>query len=502
MDYLARCCHMLQQGLFVADVAYYYGDKAPNFWPLYHNVPEKPLLDGLGAGYDYDVVNSDVIINRMSVKDGRVILPDGMSYRVLVLPDQRDMPLEVLYKLEQLVAKGATLIGPRPSEVPGLKNHAKQTRKLRALAKKMWGACDGSGVTMNRYCKGIVISGLTPREWLAQESIATDFSCFNLEHAESLDYIHRQTDDTEIYFVRNKTLQSLSADCLFRVAGGTPQLWNPANGSMTPLYIHKAVDDGTRVRLDLPPWGSAFVVFGKAKGVARMDAVHRTGKSNDASLPAERILALDKKTTTIQCWQNGQYTLEDSSGQSKAIKVDTLPDPVTLAGPWRVAFDPEWGAPAELTLPKLISWTEHEDEGVKYYSGAGFYTKTLDVPADWLAAGRKVYLDLGEVRDLAEVYVNGKSVGVLWKAPFRADITLQVQPGVNQLKIEVMNLWINRLVGDQKLLEEKRLTRTNVDVFDGFRAPPGTTWPVEPAGLLGPVRLLPSVDVTAERSGK
>ena len=166
----------------------------------------------------------------------------------------------------------------------------------------------------------------------------------------------------------------------------------------------------------------------------------------------------------------------------------------------QVAFDPKWGAPAEIKLPKLISWTDHENEGVKYYSGAGFYTKTLNVPADWLASGRRVHLDLGDVRELAEVFVNGKSAGVLWKPPFRADITSLVKPGANELKIEVMNMWINRLAGDQNLPAEKRFTRTNI-TFDGYRGKPGT-WQVQPAGLLGPVRLLAALDVMIDVDGR
>jgi hypothetical protein len=134
MDYLARCCFMLQQGLYAADVAYYYGDQAPNFWPLYHNVPDKPMIEGLGIGYEYDVVNSDVILNRMSVEDGMIVLPDGMSYRVLVLPDRKDMPLEILEKFEELVLSGATIIGPRPDEVPGLNSFEGKTARLRELA--------------------------------------------------------------------------------------------------------------------------------------------------------------------------------------------------------------------------------------------------------------------------------------------------------------------------------------------------------------------------------
>lgn len=469
MDYLARCCHMLQQGLFVADVAYYYGDQAPNFWPLFHNVPEKPLLDGLGAGYDYDVVNSDVILNRMSVKDGRIVLPDGMSYRVLVLPGQTHMQLEVLVKLGELVSRGATIIGPRPLDVPGLQDHELRTEKLRALASNMWGECDGITVKQNRYGRGKVVWGLTPQQWLVQESIGPDFSCQSEEHATNLDYIHRQTEDTDIYFVRNKSLSPVNADYLFRVKDSAPQLWDPTDGSMKPTYAYKKVAGGISVQLDLPPGGSVFVVFAE---IATSGSVDRAG---------------------IQYFRNGQYTLTASNGKRKQVKVDTLPAPLTLAGEWKVEFDPKWGAPAEIKLSKLISWTDHDNKGVHYYSGAAFYTKTLDVPADWLATGRRVHLDLGDVRELAEVLVNGKSAGVLWKPPFRADITSLVKPGANALKIEVMNMWINRLVGDQDLPAEKRFTRTNMS-FDGYWYRP-EAWRVQPAGLLGPVRLFPSVIV-------
>ena len=160
MDYLARCSYMLQQGLYVADVAYYYGDQAPNFWPYYHNVPEKPTIDGLGSGYEYDVVNTDIILNRMAVKDGRIVLPDGMSYRVLILPDKKDIPLEVLRKLEKMVSDGATLIGAKPSEVPGLHDFENETRNLRELADKMWGDCNGTTVKVNKYGKGTDYMGI------------------------------------------------------------------------------------------------------------------------------------------------------------------------------------------------------------------------------------------------------------------------------------------------------------------------------------------------------
>ncbi|MCF7975918.1 MAG: hypothetical protein K9N55_19030 [Phycisphaerae bacterium] len=475
MDYLARCCHMLQQGLFVADVAYYYGDRAPNFWPPSAMVPDKPMLEGLDAGYDYDVVNTDVILNRMSVTHGRLVLPDGMSYRVLVLPDQQDMPLEVLQKLDKLVSKGATILGPKPVTVPGLKDYPSRNARLRALADRMWGPCNGTTVKQNRYGRGTVVWGLTPSQWLAGESIEPDFAC-TAESAD-LDYIHRQTQDLDLYFVRNKALSKVKADGLFRVQGRTPQLWDPTDGMIRPAFSYGEEGSRTRVTLDLAPGASIFVIFGSDASSNRPDS------------------------SVFECFENGLHALTDSHGNTKQIEVDTLPGPKILEGQWTVDFDPRWGAPARIRLPKLISWPDHDHQGVKYYSGAAFYTKTLDVPGDWLADGRRIHLDLGDVRDVAEVFVNGKSAGVLWKAPFRADVTSLVQPGANQLKIEVMNQWINRLIGDESLAADKRFTRTNIRSFDSSRAKPGTVTFIQPAGLLGPVHLVPSVQVVLGHDG-
>jgi hypothetical protein len=496
MDYLGRCCHMLQQGLYVADVAYYYGDQAPNFWPYYHNVPEKPEIEGLGAGYEYDVVNTDVILNRMSVKNGRIILPDGMSYRVLVLPDQRQIPLEVLQKLAELVSGGATIIGPRPTDVPGLQDYESRGTKLRELADNLWGECNGTTVKSNNYGKGSVVCGLTPQEWLAGESVGPDFSIRIAEYTGSLDFIHRQTAHSDIYFVRNKTKTRVSAECLFRVNNLTPQIWDPADGTMREQFVYNTVDGGTSLPLDLPPGGSVFVVFGKSPASGSFASLIRKGDKEGIGLPVEQVVAVRDQTAILQCWQNGQYSLTGSNGQNEEIEIHDLPAPLQLDGEWKVEFEPEWGAPAEIKLPELISWTDHGDDGVKYYSGTGSYHKTLNVPADWLGSGRRVHLDLGDVHEIAEIYVNGQSAGVIWKPPFRADITSFIEPGSNVLRIEVMNLWINRLSGDMNLPPEERYTRTNISTDGGgWRLVPRESWHVLPAGLLGPVRLMPSVHV-------
>jgi hypothetical protein len=494
MDYLGRCCHMLQQGNYVADVAYYYGDQAPNFWPMYHSVPEKPGLEGLGSGYEYDVVNSDVILNRMSVQDGRITLPDGMSYQILLLPEKNDIPLEVLHKLEKLVSAGATIIGPRPYDVPGFSDYASKTKALRELAGKMWGDCNGSTIKVNSHGKGKVVWGYTPQQWLELESVGPDFICLDLEQTSGFDFIHRQTAHADIYFVRNKTTKPVSAKCFFRVDNRRPHFWDPTDGTIKEQFVYKPEDGGTTLPVQLPPGGSVFVVF-EDVGSVSFTSLIKKDEERIPNLPKEQVVAVTGNRATIQCWQNGTYLLTGREGQEEVVRVADLPAPRLLEGDWIVEFDPDWGAPSEVRLPALISWTDHADEGVKYYSGTGSYYKTFDVPDEWLGSERHVHLDLGDVHELAEIFVNGESAGVLWKPPFRADITRLLKPGNNELRIEVMNLWINRLSGDIKLPENRRFTSSNIQSDGSTYYSPAEPWHEKTSGLLGPVRLLCSLQV-------
>jgi len=440
MDYLARCNFMLRQGLFVADVCYYYGDQAPNFFPLFHDVPQKPRLYGLGNEYDYDVINTDVILHRLSVKDGRLVLPDGMSYALMLLPDQQDMPLEVLQRIEQLVNEGATIIGRKPSAVPGLWNRDEDQTALTDIAQKMWGSTDDKGVINNKYGKGKVISGLTAGEVLQQNGVPGDFS---FSGDQEIDFIHRTTDMGEIYFLRNSGEEPVKSNCTFRVTDRFPELWDATTGSMARIENFKSNNLTTTVGLELAAHGSAFVVFNK------------------------------KHRKDLQVMAIGD--IQETSHE--------------ITGPWNVNFPAGWGAPSSATFNTLISWTESADEGIKYFSGTAIYTHSFAL--DKSAVGKPVILDLGEMRDVAEVFINGKSSGILWRKPFTTDITALVKEGENDLKIEVVNMWINRITGDMQLDPKDRFCRTNKtymtrEVWPGGDEP----FRIQTAGLLGPVRLI------------
>lgn len=447
MDYLTRCSYMLQEGRFVADVCYFYGDQAPNFFPLFHDVPEKPGITGLSKGYDFDVVNSDVILNRMSVEKGRIVLPDGMSYSFLILPDQTHMPLAVLKKLEMMVKAGATIIGKKPINVPGLNKNAQDTQELSSIADLMWKNPDGGEKKINAYGKGRVVSGLTATEFLQLDNIEKDFSSTG---SNDLDYIHRQFANGDAYFVRNGSEVNYSGDCTFRQSGKFPELWDPSSGVQLKVKNFTEENGVITVQLNLPPAASVFVVF------------------------------TDKERKELQTYVPSETLKEEK-----------------LSGPWKVTFPEGWGAPSEITLDKLISWTDSDIDGVKYFSGTATYNKTVNINAELLDEGRRVSIDLGDVRDVAEVYLNGQSAGILWKKPYSLDITDLIRPGENQLKIEIVNMWVNRLTGDMLSDPEDRYCRTNHPYVkkDNWAGGGDETYRIQASGLLGPVQFLFHKDI-------
>jgi hypothetical protein len=433
--YMARCQWLLSRGLFAADVLYYNGDGAPNL------VEPKHLDPSLGAGYDYDVCNSEVLLSRLSVKDGRIVLPDGMNYRILVLPDRRSMPVEMLQKVKELVEAGATVAGPRPVQAPGLKDYPQCDEQVRKLAGELWGECDGKTVKQRQVGAGRIIWGQPLREVLAEKNVPPDFEFAGKDDKSFLDFIHRCDGEAEIYFVANRLDRDEAVRCTFRVGGRQPELWDPVSGTMHEAAAFTQSDGRTTVPLDFAPYGSIFVVFRKP-------------------IPQDR-----------------QGT---SPGNSPRLS-----ESVELGGAWTVKFAPERGGPESIRFEELYDWSKAELDGIKYYSGTAVYESgKFALPASLIHnPPTPVYLDLGEVKNVASVRLNGKDLGVLWTRPYRVEITSAVQPADNRLEITVTNLWPNRLIGDSALPPEKRFTRTHVTKFT-------KDTPLLPSGLLGPVQVM------------
>jgi len=420
-SYINRCQFLLQRGLFVADACYYYGDHVPNFAQLRKSDPAR-----LGAGYDYDVVTAEVILERMKVRKGRLVLPDGMSYRLLVLPDRTEISPPVLRKLKDFAAAGATILGPRPERASALADFPAGDAEVRRLADELWG-------------KGRVCTNQTAREVLLNQGVKPDFEweCSG-DAIPEINYLHRADARTEIYCVANRSSNAVALNCTFRVTDKAPELWDAVSGEHRFATAYTRNDGRTTLPIELGPCGSLFVVF----------------REPAANHPART--------------------------KSNGAEFRTLAE---LSGPWTVSFDPKWGGPESAQFESLVSWTSRSEPGIKYYSGTAAYRKEFEIPR--LAASQSLWLDLGEVRELAEVKVNGRSCGIVWLPPFRVDITQALRPGKNQLEVEVVNYWPNRIIGDQFLSNSERFTRTNIRRLTRDTA-------LMPSGLLGPVRLLES----------
>jgi len=475
--YVSRCQFLLAQGLFVADVLYYNGDQIPNF------VQMKKVDPSLGFGYDYDVANPEVVLTRLSVKDGRLVLPDGMTYRLLVLPQREAISLEVLQKVATLVAEGATVVGPRPVRSTGLREYLANDRAVQALAAKVWGPCDGVKVREHRYGKGRVVCGGSLRGVLDSEGIPPDFAYTGASRGAQVDFLHRRTEDADIYFIANQTAQweRIAAD--FRVSGKRPELWDPNSGTMQAQQVYQPAGQVTRMPLTLPPYGSVFVVFAE-----KSDPDPVVSVSPDADLrPGASAGDLE-----LLAWYPGRYEVRWASGRSAVSEVAAVPAPVPLSGPWTVRFPKAWGAPESVVFPRLISWDTSPDAGIRYFSGTAVYQGSFHLGAELLGGHCRLVLDLGRIRNVAEVRLNGKDLGIVWKDPWQVDIDGAVKPGDNALEISVTNLWPNRLIGDSHLPADKRFTLTNITKFTKDS-------PLLESGLLGPVRILVAAVKPVER---
>ncbi|MBN1418995.1 MAG: hypothetical protein JXP34_09480 [Planctomycetes bacterium] len=476
VDYLARCQVLLRAGDFVADVCAYTGDRPYLHWGRGERWGADPSLI-LGPGYAYDLIDSEVLLERLAVKDGHLALPGGMRYRALAidLEDETADP-PVLRKVIALARAGATVVlgRRRPTRAPGLRDAPACDGEVRRLAAELWGSPEDDP-RRRAMDRGEVFCGTAIDDVLREKGIARDVEA-------PWTYIHRRAGGLDIYFLSG----SGEADCVFRAGGREPELWDPSTGRIRDAVRYRVRDDGrTVVPLRLPEGGSIFVVFGRP-------ARDRHALSLSGPPEGLEIAGRTGEGVRLRLWKGGRYTLASSAGREASIEIVDPPDPSILSGPWEVRFAPGWSAPESIVFERLIPWNEHADEGIRYFSGTATYRCAFDLDGE--RANRLVRLALGRVRHIAEVRVNGRPAGIVWTAPWTADLTGLVRAGRNELEIDVTNLWVNRLIGDAGLPEEKRRTKTNVRLhpdiggranFKGY--PPGA--PLDPSGLLGPVRL-------------
>jgi hypothetical protein len=506
IGYLDRNMYMLQQGLYVADVLYYYGDDVPNFVFLKEDLPE------LNFGYDWDKCSKEVILNRASVKDGKIVLPDGMSYRVMMLAPEKAIDLNVLRKLEQLVKDGMTLIGPRPAETTGLTGFPKGDQELKAIANKLWGQMDGKSVTENNYGKGRVVWGQDVNRVLEGMGVQPDLQFKGTHPKTALDYIHRTTNDQEIYFVSNRFSQMAYNDfeyrylttlpdrweqveCSFRITGKVPELWDPITGEIKEIVAYREENGRTIIPLLFGPEGSKYIVFRTGNQKTHITEIRKDGQSifPEFSLATKDYPRIDFQrngdSVTAEINEAGIYSLVWSDGRKEELKVEKAGQQIELTGSWDINFYDDHASGARVN--ELKSWTNFELPQIKCYSGKALYKKAFELSPEDLKDNR-IIIDLGNVKEMASVKINGQQLQVIWNAPFRFDLTPYLKAGTNELKVEVVNMWVNRLIGDGKLPESERTTRTNINKFD---APDADKY-LRVSGLIGPVKILKIKEVS------
>jgi len=490
--YVARSQAMLQEGRGVADVLYLIGEGAPHvFLPPASAVDGNEYLDGYKSfdfdaetdqiiasksknakefmpdrkGYNFDGCSPRILINRASVLDGKVVFEGGASYEILVLPQINSMTPELLAKIESLVEEGATVIGHPAQQSPGLANYPACDDEVKALSEKMWGGFEiPSEKTEITYGEGKILWGgdyslpdgdelypnyQTTAGYLSSIGVHPDFAADG-----TVRYIHKKMAGTDLYFVSNRTNEKTEVNCEFRAGRGVPELWNPMNGEIRALPEYSVKEGVLSIPLQFEKYESYAIVFSDTKQAP-------AGEGEKNFYPKKTVSGID--------------------------------------GSWDVAFDPSWGGPEKVTFVQLDDWINRPEEGIKYYSGKATYTKSFD--CEQAGIGEKLFLDLGKVNVMARVTLNGKELGIVWTTPMQVEITDVVKEKDNELEIEVVNLWGNRLIGDEayeddgvkygvwpewvlneKARPSKRFTFTSYKHYTKDS-------PLQSSGLLGPVTI-------------
>ncbi|WAJ71735.1 glycosyl hydrolase [Catenovulum adriaticum] len=462
--YLARGSYLLQQGVPDADFLVHLGDVAPVRGGSNVKIP---------AGFGYDFTNTDVLLNRLSVKDGWLVLPEGTRYKALYLTRTDYLHHKTLKRIQSLVANGATVIGNKPGEVIGYSEWANESQ-FKQIADTLWN--DGSP-TLRSYKKGRVSSfdlaesierlgyqptlkiNNQPVEVFAKRRIAgNDLYFFHSEKPEfrqvTVDIIVEESDDKAGY--QGKVI---------------PEIWNNTDGTIEPINSYRR--DGNKITFDLAlePYASRFI-----------------------------LIRRDNKTP-IYKGEHSQLVKDIYLNSTKGSKINEL------TGDWHVQFDPNWGGPESVTFDHLQDWSKHSNRGIKHYSGTAKYQNTFTVAAQDISNNKPLYLDLGEVQQIAEVSVNGKKLATLWKPPFAVDISSAVKTGKNNLEVAITNTWVNRLIGDEALPDTSgyKMTGDTVPWLNANEKPPKSerftftgynffakdkNKVLQTSGLIGPVRLI------------
>jgi hypothetical protein len=469
--YLSRCQFILSQGTAVADILYLTPEGAPQVF-----LPPRSALDGTDVlpdkkGYSFDGCSPKYLIANASVVKSRITFPGGASYRIMVLPDIITMTPELLAKIDQLMKAGAFIVGYPPQRSPSLTNYPESDKSIKAVAENIWGPKnDYNENVWKSYSNGTIYSAkrnsnkeefeLYP-DYSVIESILNSIK-INEDFISSgnIRYNHRRMVDRDIYFISNRTNKTIDDSCVFRSGTVNAELWDPVTGEIRPLRTSLPDSKGTRLKVRMAPFQSYFIVFFNNPG-----------------------------------GENFRFADTTDFPEKKEVMV--------LKGPWKTEFSKSWGGPGEVVFDTLCDWTARPEDGIRYFSGTVPYSINFSLPPNVdLKGENSFYLDLGNVMNMAHVKLNGKDLGVLWTAPLEVKINKILKKEDNHLEIDVANLWVNRLIGDESKPWDGAENGKWPDwLINGTPRTSGrytfTTHhyykkddPLLPSGLIGPVRIL------------
>ena len=467
--YIARCQYVLRQGTPVADILYLTPEGAPHVFRAPKSAFEGDEVLPDRRGYNFDGCSPKALMELADVKDGSIVFPGGARYRLLVLPDVKTMTPELLEKIAELLKNGANVVGMPPVKSPSLTDYPGCDGKVAEMAAGIWGSLNsemkekeiqvgkGTLYTGTSYCQPD--SGELYPNYDITASILEEMNVNqNFKSSGSLRYIHRKTDNRDVYFVSNRTDSVVTDVCKFRVGQGVPELWNPVTGETTVISEFNIENGIASVSLRFEPAQSFFVVFN-----------------------------YDAKSAKSSAFPKANF---NETAKSMALE-----------GSWEVTFDTAWGGPSKVIFDSLTDWSVHPDPGIRYYSGSAFYSKNFDLPAG-LKDNQTIWLDLGVVKNIARVKLNGKDLGVVWTAPWRVHVPNFVREKDNRLELEVVNLWGNRMIGDEQLPYDgvkdgnwpEWLMNNQPRTSGRFTFVPRQFYkkdsPLQSSGLLGPVTIL------------
>jgi len=430
VESVSRSAVLLRQGRTVADFCRVIGDDENIVNPDFAN---RQVFWDAPAGYANDWMAFGNLVNLFHAEQGEIVSSAGSArYRFLVLPERDRMTLEAVKKLHELVEAGGAILGHRPTARAGLRGGEAADKEFAQHVAALWGS-EPKPAQNRSVGKGRVLTGMTVDAALALLNVKPDLTWTTADAEPVIRWHHRRDGQRDIYFLANGSSNVLQATFSFRSAGRAPQLWYPETGAIRSPASFRFAEDRTEIPVELGPAESVFVVFEP-----------------------------------------------DGKVYPKVSSVSTSPL-TEIRGPWNVSFEGV-EAPAPQVFEKLIPLNKHTVPEVRFFSGTAIYRTVFDWKPETENLTPEIILDLGEVREVAEVVLNGEMLGVTWKPPFRFDVTGKLRAGKNEVVIRAVNTWANRLIGDAALPEAERHTWTSFTHYKKTDALPDS-------GLIGPVTL-------------